>query len=134
MIANSKSGWWIVNLVYEAKIDIPDYENQIQELRIAVTARCEHWREAFWKARSLAIELEKARKEIYWVGIHSLSPIDSASKDLAIVSEIKLFTFRTASEIFDSCISEYELAEAVEEQRYKKDLNPDVLDSDNAGF
>ena len=73
MIANSESGWWVVNLVYESKIDTPDYECEIQELRVAVAVRCEHWREAFWKARRLGIDIEESRDEVKWIGIYSLS-------------------------------------------------------------
>ena len=133
MKANSKNGWWLVNLVFETENEDREYDWQIAELRMSVSTRCEHWREAFWKARRFGIDLERSEKGMKWIGVYSLAPIDSANEDLSIISTIKLIT-RTASEIMDSCISEYDLAEAAEEKRHKKSLNPDELDSDEAGF
>lgn len=123
-----------MTLVFENKTEGNESIGKIGELRISATVRCEHWREAFWKARRFGIDLEKIEQGIKWIGVYSLCPIDSATEDLQIISTIDLLTRRNPLDVMDSCISEHDLVSAAEEKRNKKDLNPDELDSKRAGF
>ncbi len=133
MKAISESGWWMVNLVFETQDDQKQFDWEVTQLRISISVRCEHWREAFWKARRFGIDLGAQRK-IRWMGIYNLAPLQCADAEFEILSEMKINTKRERNDIFESCASERDLAEAADELGKNKDLNPDDLDSGDAEF
>jgi hypothetical protein len=58
MNPTSDTGWWIANLVFGAtEPNGTDPDSALLAVQhVMVSVRCEHWREAFWKARRAGLE------------------------------------------------------------------------------
>lgn len=110
-----------------------------------LTVRCEHWREAFNKARNHARNLESPDSvkfqdgaetkllEGRWMflGITGLCPIMSKMEDLETVGSYVYHPFKPLSHFSDECLQDYSLEKSFDEERegtwyksLKNEFNP----------
>ena len=150
MNPTSDTGWWIANLVFGATDPNgtgPDSRlPSIQQVMVSV--RCEHWREAFWKARRVGLDRERtesipidvggieAIREVRWqfVGITSLAPMPSEMTDSTILSSVSLSgRWLSLRDLWELCVEDYSLEKQIGEPRSAPWYRA-LDDPDAAGF
>lgn len=139
MKPTSKTGWWIVTYLVallrpseDPVLSIPD-----QVLRKQVMVRCEHWREAFNKARRIGIAEERpADNGGRWqfIGIHDLVPIPANFVDGIVLDALDLTNLCwTLEELDRRCIGDGSLEFGFDEIRGGQYYRA-ILDTESAGF
>jgi hypothetical protein len=105
MNPNSETGWWIANLLFGAQSPGshgPD-DRLLSVKQVMVSVRCEHWREAFWKARRMGFDLAGPETisrdvdgvptscEAIWqfVGITNLVALPDGLADHSVIGDTK---------------------------------------------
>jgi hypothetical protein len=150
MISTSETGWWIANLIFAGiRLGETPPDSKILAVRqVTVTVRCEHWREAFWKARRTGLDSERedaiaiktdmgeSTRDGRWqfVGITSLAPLPSVLQDSTVLSSIQVSgRWLSLRNLSDCCIEDYYLEEQLDESGSGRSDRP-LNDSDAAGF
>jgi hypothetical protein len=147
MKPNSDSGWWIV-VILMAFFEKKEGSGREPELisRMSVSTRCEHWREAYLKARRIGLENEREEKikigpykdreasgKWHYAGIFSLTPFPKEPIDTAIIGEVQLTPSHNKT-VFGLCPEDYSIESCFEEDRIKEGWSRPLKDSDKAGF
>ena len=142
MKPSSDTGWWIVTytIVLVGESEDPPREPPLEVVRKQVIVRCEHWREAFMKARRIGITEEDVSKGIaapnHWqyLGINSLTPIPTAMEDGMVVGTyIQTSEYRTLEDLFCECNDDYQFEEFFDEERGGQYYRA-IIDTNKAGF
>lgn len=113
MKPTSETGWWIVTytIVLVRPSEDPPRSIPNQVLRKQVMVRCEHWREAFMKARRIGIDDELAdadKGRWQYMGINDLIPLPEKNEDGFFLGEIDLTEKeKPLEDIFRDCTEDY---------------------------
>lgn len=139
MNPTSETGWWIVTytIALVGPSEDPPREPPIRVHRKQVMVRCEHWREAFVKARRIGIEEERAESERcrwQYIGVNDLIPVPKISEEGLVLSTLDLSSqAKPLEKLFRDCVEDYTFEATFDEQRvgeyYRAILNPE-----EAGF
>ncbi|MBX3739597.1 MAG: hypothetical protein KF712_01295 [Akkermansiaceae bacterium] len=150
MNAISETGWWIGNLLFAGLgLEESGPDSRVLAVRqMMVTVRCEHWREAFWKARRVGLDGERKEaitietdmgesiRDGRWqfVGITSLAPLPSIMEDAAALASIQVSRiWLSLRDLRECCIEDYYLEQQVDEAR-SGHWHRTISDSKKAGF
>ena len=133
MKPTSETAWWIVTytIALIAPSDDPPREPPLRVLRKQVMVRCEHWREAFVKARRIGIFEEQAettldpegrdvvrRKHWQYLGINGLFPLPQENQQGVAFATLDLTSqARTLEDLVGECLEDYRLEESFDEKR-----------------
>lgn len=139
MRPTSETGWWIVTYTIalvgpseDPPRNIPD-----QVLRKQVMVRCEHWREAFMRARRIGIEDEHARSDRgHWqyMGINELIPLPEKNEDGLLLGELDITKKeRPLENLYRDCTEDYSFETNFDEERGGQCYRA-ILDPEKAGF
>jgi len=145
----SSSGWWIVSytMAHIIPSEDPAHEPPQKIRKLYVTVRCEHWREAFQKVRSIAISEEKSERvgdapaigsnvvsRWQFMGINDVVPIPSDFEDGATISDFEQSGYLPPlQQVFDRAYESYHIEELVGEERCGEYYRT-LVDSKKAGF
>jgi hypothetical protein len=139
MRPTSETGWWIVTytIVLLSPSEDPPRSIPTQVLRKQVMVRCEHWREAFIKARRIGIDDELShvdRGRWQYMGINELIPMPEKNEDGLFLGEIDLTEKKKPlQDLFRDCTEDYSFDPNFDEERGGKHYRG-AFDPDKAGF
>ncbi|MDH4444140.1 MAG: hypothetical protein QE267_03315 [Akkermansiaceae bacterium] len=139
MKPTSETGWWIVTytIVLIRPSEDPPRSIPNQVLRKQVMVRCEHWREAFMKARRIGIDDELAdvdKGRWQYMGINDLIPLPEKNEDGLFLGEIDLTEReKPLEDVFRDCTEDYYFEPNFDEERGGQHYRA-ILDPDKAGF
>ena len=137
MNPSSATGWWIVTYTLAR---FPPSERPTEAIatglrKVQVAVRCEHWREAFWRARRKGLEetksqhAEDSKEPWQFIGITDLVALPSDLEEgLCVGSYDMPATRKSREQLFEECVEDYQFEDAFEEDRegefYRAIKNP----------
>ena len=131
MNPNSESGWWIANLLFGAQSPGshgPD-DRLLSVKQVMVSVHCEHWREAFWKARRMGFDLagpETISRDVdgiptvckaiwQFVGITNLAALPDGLADLSVIGRTPSFrNWLSLRQLGELCLVDHALARGMD--------------------
>jgi len=123
MKPTSETGWWIVTytMALLGPSEDPPRAVPLQVQRKQVMVRCEHWREAFMKARRMGIEEERAesgQRRWQYVGINDLTPLPATNEEGKVVAIHDVTSeWKPLEDVFRDCVEDYAFARNFDEPR-----------------
>ncbi len=139
MKPTSETGWWIVTytIALVGPSDDPPRSVPDQVLRKLVMVRCEHWREAFMKARRIGIDDEDSQSDgrrWQYMGINELIPLPVNNEDGRILGALDLTKMeKTLERLFRDCIEDYGFESNFDEERGGHYYRA-IVDPEKSGF
>ncbi len=148
MNPKSESAWWIVSytIALVGESDDPPREPPIKVLRNATPVRCEHWREAFYKARRIALDEISALNSAdssqpgggdptwQYMGINQLIPLPKDPNEGGALGSIDCtYRERPLCDIFGETIDDCQMERSFDETRAGHHYRA-IVDRNSAGF